>query len=70
MILDAPRGDFMEISSSSYGLSLFSSKVGSRHDVGAGVVPRGLPSESIGELWPGIDQLDDTGAEGTSVTAA
>jgi hypothetical protein len=70
MILDAHRGDFMEILLSSYGLSLFSSKAGSRHDDGAGAVPRGSPSISIGELWPGIDQLDDIGPEGTSVIVA
>jgi hypothetical protein len=67
MILDTLRGDFVEISLSSYGLSLFSSKAGSHHDEGAGAVHEESPSVSIGELWPGIDQLDETGPEGTSV---
>jgi hypothetical protein len=39
VILDTPRGDLVEISSSSYGLSLFSSKTGSRHDEGARAAP-------------------------------
>jgi hypothetical protein len=51
MILDNPHGDLVEISSISYGLSLFSSKAGSRHDVGVGAMPEGSSSISIGELW-------------------
>jgi hypothetical protein len=70
MILDSPWGDFMENSSSSYGLSLFSLRVGSRHDEGAGAVPAGSPSISIEELWSGIDQLDDARPVGTSTAAA
>jgi hypothetical protein len=41
VILDTPQGDLVEISSSTYGLSLFSSNVGSHHDEGAGVTPGG-----------------------------
>jgi hypothetical protein len=67
MILDTPHGDLVEISSSSYGLLLFSSKVGSRHDAGAGVIPGGSSSISIGELWPDIDKLHEAGHERTSM---
>jgi hypothetical protein len=35
VILDTPRGDLVEVASSSYDLSPFSSKVGSPPDVGA-----------------------------------
>jgi hypothetical protein len=70
MILDTPQVEFVEISSSSYGLLLFSSNDGSRHEEGAGAVPGGSQSASIGELWPNIDQSDETGPEGTSVIAA
>jgi hypothetical protein len=65
VVLDTPRSDFVEISSSSYGLSLFSSKDGSHHDEGAGAAPRGSSSISIGMLWPDIDRLDKVGPEGT-----
>jgi hypothetical protein len=41
VILDTPRGDLVEISSSSYGLSLYSSKAGSHHEEGAEVAPGG-----------------------------
>jgi hypothetical protein len=70
MILDTPHDDCVEISSSSYGLSLFLSKTGSHHDEGVGATPGESPSVSIGELWPGIDRLDDVGPEGTSMTTA
>jgi hypothetical protein len=42
VIFDTPRGDLVEISSSSYGLSLFSLKASSRQDGGVGAVPRGV----------------------------
>jgi hypothetical protein len=35
-VLDTPQGDVIEISSSSYGLSLFSLKAGSHRDEGVG----------------------------------
>jgi hypothetical protein len=70
MILDTPRGDLVEISSSSYSLSFFSLKAASHHNENAGAVPRGSWSLSIGELWPNINQLDETGREGTSMVAA
>jgi hypothetical protein len=38
IILDTPHSDFVEISSSSYDLSIFSSKTGSNHDEGKGVI--------------------------------
>jgi hypothetical protein len=69
MILDTPRGDLAEISSSSYGLSLFSSKAGSRHDAATGATPGGSSSVSIGDLWPDIDKLYEVGHEGTSAIA-
>jgi hypothetical protein len=44
---------------------------GSRHDEGVeAALGGGSPSVSIGELWPGIDQLDETGHGGTSATVA
>jgi hypothetical protein len=66
VVLDTPRGDLVEISSSSYGLSLFSSKVGSHHNEGAGATLGGSTSVSIGELWPDIDRLNEASHEGTS----
>jgi hypothetical protein len=51
----------LEIPSSSYGLSLFSLKAGSHHNEGAGAAPGGSSSVSIGELWSGVDQLDEAG---------
>jgi hypothetical protein len=50
IILDTPRGDLNEISSSSYDLSFFSSKAGSHLDEGAGATPGGSSSVSVGEL--------------------
>jgi hypothetical protein len=70
MILDTPHDDCVEISSSSYGLSLFLSKTGSHHDEGVGATLEESPSVSIGELWPGIDRLDDAGPEGIAMAAA
>jgi hypothetical protein len=67
VILDNPRADLIEVPTSSYDLSLFSLKAGSHPDEGVGVMPGGLLSVSIGELWPGIDQLDEAGPKGTSV---
>jgi hypothetical protein len=66
IVLDTPRGDLIEVSSSSYGLSL-SLNTGSHPDEGIEAVPGGSSSLSIGELWPGIDQLDEVGPEGTSM---
>jgi hypothetical protein len=40
IILDTPHGYFIEISPSSYDLSLFSSKAGSNHYGGVGAAPR------------------------------
>jgi hypothetical protein len=49
VILDTPRGDLVEISSSSYGLSLFSLKASYHQDGGVGAVPReGSSSISMG----------------------
>jgi hypothetical protein len=33
-------------------------------------MPGGSPSNSIGELWPDINELDETGRVGTSATSA
>jgi hypothetical protein len=41
IVLDTPRGDLVEVSLSSYNLSLFSSKVISVHDEGVRDVPWG-----------------------------
>jgi hypothetical protein len=50
VILDIPRGDLVEISSSSYGLSSFSLNAGSRRAEGARAVPGRSSSVNIGEL--------------------
>jgi hypothetical protein len=68
IISDAPRGNFTEISSSSYELSLFSWKAGSGRVAGVGTVPEGSSSWSIGDLWLEIDNAEDIGAEGASIT--
>jgi hypothetical protein len=65
-----PRGDLNDLSSSSYGLSLFSWKAGSHPGEGAGAAPDGSSSMGVGELWPGIDQLDDVGHENALVALA
>jgi hypothetical protein len=69
VILNTPRGGLIKILWSSYGLSIFSSKAGSRHAEGTRAVPGGSSSVCIGELWPDIDKLDKAGPEGTSVIA-
>jgi hypothetical protein len=53
VVLSHPRHDVTEVTSSSYDLSLFSSKVGSPLEENTG-----SPSVSVGELWPEIDLLD------------
>jgi hypothetical protein len=69
IVLNTPRGDFIEISSSSYELPIFSSKAGSQHNKGAVAVQRESSSVSVGNLWPEIDSLDEASRDGTSVTA-
>jgi hypothetical protein len=64
--LDHRRDALIEVSSSSYVLSLFSSKDGSALDEGAGATPSESSSASVGELWPGIDLLDEASLGGTS----
>jgi hypothetical protein len=59
----------MEISSSSYGLSLFSLEAGSRQDGGTGAVPGVSSSISMGELWCSFDRLDETSLEVVSAFA-
>jgi hypothetical protein len=49
-LLNAPCGDIIEIPSSSYELSISSSKASSSHRVGAGAAPKDLSSVSIGDL--------------------
>jgi hypothetical protein len=70
VVLDNPRGDLVEFSSNSYGLSLFSAEAGSHKGASARATPRGSPSISIGDLWPDINKLDEAGYEGTSGVAA
>jgi hypothetical protein len=67
--LDTPRGDFIEISSSSYDLLLFSSKASSDHDRGVGAAPRGASNMSVGDVWPEIDSSHDTDCEASFATA-
>jgi hypothetical protein len=70
IILYTPRGDLSDLSSSSYGLSLFSSKAGSHPGGNVGPAVDRSASVSIGELWPKIDQLDETSLGDTSMTVA
>jgi hypothetical protein len=70
IIFDIPRRDVTAVSSSSYGLSLFSSKVGSHPEENAGATPSESSSVSVGELWPGIDVSDEVGLEGISAVPA
>jgi hypothetical protein len=70
IISGTSRRDLIEVSSSSYGLSLFSSKVGSHPDESAAAAPSESSSVSVGELWLGIDLLDEGGLEGTFVVSA
>lgn len=70
IVLDTLGGDLVEIWSSSIDLSLFSSKVGSHPDEGAGAAPNGSSSVSVRELLPGIDQLDEVGPECAFIVAA
>jgi hypothetical protein len=64
------RADVIEVpSNSSYELSLFSSKVGSAHGAGRGVVPEMSSSVSIDGLWPEINSVEGVGARGATVTA-
>jgi hypothetical protein len=67
--LDTSRGDFIEISSSSYNLSLFSSKSSSNHDGGVGAALRESSSMSIGDLWLEINSSRGADYEGAFMTA-
>jgi hypothetical protein len=66
--LDNPR-DFIEISSSLYNLSLFSSKDGSYHDRGVDAAPRKSSNVVTGDLWLEIDSSHGANREGTIVSA-
>jgi hypothetical protein len=70
--LNALHRDIIEIpSSSSYELSLFSSKAGSARGVGEGVALGGVSSSvSIGNLWPEIDSVEGVGHGGGTATTA
>jgi hypothetical protein len=59
--LDTPHGDLIEASSSlssSYNLSLFSSKAGSGHIAGEGAAPKESSSGIISDLWPEIGSVE------------
>jgi hypothetical protein len=60
IILDTPRVDLSDLSSISYSLSLFSSKVG----------PHPRENVSISEFWPEIGQLDEASPGDTSMNMA
>jgi hypothetical protein len=66
IILDTPPGDLIEVSSSSYNLSIFSLKAGSHNDGGVGAALRESSSVIIRDLWPEIDSLGEAEHEGTS----
>ena len=63
--MDTPRGDIIEISSSSYELSPFSSKVDSGHNVYGDVSPERSASASVGGLRPEIESGEGGTATGT-----
>jgi hypothetical protein len=67
IILDIPWHDVTEVSLSSYSLSLFSLKASSHPKDNAGATRGESSSVSVGELWSGIDLLDEAGLEGISV---
>jgi hypothetical protein len=67
-LLNAPHCDNIEISSSSYELSLFSSKVGSGHGVGVSAAPEKSSSVSLGDLYHEISSTGGAGGEGASMT--
>jgi hypothetical protein len=70
IVLDTPCRDSCDLSSSSYGLSHFSSNADSHPGEGAKAVPDELLSLSVGYLWPGIDQLDDIDPKDASAALA
>jgi hypothetical protein len=67
--LDIARVEFIQILSSSYNLSVFSSKDGSYHDGGSVAALRESSSMSIGDLWPEVDSSCRANREGTFMTA-
>jgi hypothetical protein len=69
IILGTPRGDLIDVSSSSYNLSIFSSKAGSHNDGGIGATRRESSSVSIGDLWPEVDSLCGAEREETFASA-
>jgi hypothetical protein len=69
IILDTPH-NLIEVLSSLYNLSLFSSKAGSSHVAGQDAVPERSSSESIGDLWPKISSAGNVDTRGSSVGAA
>jgi hypothetical protein len=65
MVFGVSRHDVTKVLSTSYGLLLFSSKVGPHPEEDVG-----LPSVSVGEFWPEIDLLDGVNCRGTSTVPA
>jgi hypothetical protein len=70
IVLGIPQRDATELSSSSYGLSLFSSKDGSPPEENAVGTLGESSSVSVGELWLEIDLLDEVVRGGTSAVLA
>jgi hypothetical protein len=68
--LDTLYDNCIEVSSSSYNLSLFSSKANYDHGGGAGATPRESSSMSIGNLWPEIDSSRGAEHKGAFTTVA
>jgi hypothetical protein len=69
-LLNALCSNIVEISSSSYELSFFSSKADSGHIVGADATLEKSSSVSIWDLWLEINSTRGTGeGEGASMTA-
>jgi hypothetical protein len=68
-ILNALHSDVVKISSSSYELSIFSSKAGSGRGASGSVIPWESSSVSIGDLWLEINNVKGPGGEGAFMTA-
>jgi hypothetical protein len=63
--LDTPSGE-VEVSSS-YDLSIFTSKTDAQFSEGGGNAPEGSSSVSIRELWAEMDMMDALSCGGSSV---
>jgi hypothetical protein len=63
--LNTPSGEVVEVSSS-YDMSIFSSKTDAPFTEGGGNAPEGPSSVSVGEFWAEMDMMDEISHGGTS----